>query len=332
MSEDGAFATQCEPRGFCGEPKGGRLSVVEVSSQVSSVVSMPETGAPTGVLRTERDNESVASDGDANSGLAAKEDLPTPKNVGFVDMIESARELSNVSQADNETASGASPGRNVGFAADCDKHESKKTFENDDSRTSRGALVSRKSHFSRFMKTDNGQNGDVISPRKAARKTLTDLMTRRKTTGIGCQDSSPRDVRTRKTLGNARLELYNDVALDEEDNAAKSPMPGIRSTRAPSRTDLRAKNLNRSRSMSRGPRRGRDRFRGMGAMFSTSKARNPPRPPRETGSNENIPAGTKSSKVLSIIRGRRPISPSPGREEKADLLKCRSEDVLPSSQ
>lgn len=267
---------------------------------------MPKTRESTSALRRERDDKGDASEGAVKSGLA-KEDAPTPKSVVFVDLEERARGFSDFSQADAEKTTGASPGKSVGFTSDCVEHKTKTTFEKNKSRTSRGVSVSpRKSHF-------------AINPKKAARKTLTDLSYKRKATGS--PNSSPRDVRTRKTLGNEMLESHNDIALGTEDEAPENPMPTSRSMRGRSRVEIREKHMSRSRSMSRAPRRGRDRFRGMGATFSTSKARNPPRPPRTTGSKPNIPATIKSSQVLSSLRGKRSMSPRPRPSlEKANLL------------
>lgn len=69
----------------------------------------------------------------------------------------------------------------------------------------------------------------------------------------------------------------------------------------------------RSRSSSRGPRRGRDRFRGMGAIFSTSQVRDAPRSPRATVGGETA-EGTSSKALLSFLRSKRIASPIPNRD------------------
>lgn len=333
MPGDGAITTQCEPPGLL-EEQQGKVRVLEVSSAVSMSDS-GDTGEQTIGVREARDSQSVASKGASNSRLS-NEEPPSPKSVGFADLAECAGGLSNVSQADDDASRGGSPTKNVGFATDDVEYEVEKCPEKSHTRASRSLLVSRKSHFSRFMKGDTGQNGEAVSPRKAARKTLTDLMSKRKTGNIVRQNSSTETVRTRKTVGNMHIESYNDIALDTDDSATAPSGPVTRFPRAPSRVANR-RNMSRSRSMSRGPRRGRERFRGVGAMFSTSKARNPPRPPRPSrdfSGVENTPAGSKSSQVLSLLRGKRPLSPGPSRpsesDAKAELLKCRSAEMLSS--
>lgn len=342
MAEDETCAAPIQP--FFGG-QGGKLSV----NRVSSAVTMSDVGASEDAAKSEGPDENRAPGGTSNLRFA-EEKVPgessNQRTVGFAEETAVAGWRTGcVTFAGSDTSTdhprdvgnGAvgSRGRSVGFAEKFVEHEIENT-------TTSGVLNTRKSHFSRFLKGDASQAGDSVSPRKAkaARKTLTDLMPKRKSTAFIRLGSSPKDtIITRKTLGNVGLETENDLALDQEDmvevealSANVSTNNGTRFPRAPSRVLQRGKDMNRSRSMSRGPRRGRDRFRGVGAMFSTSKARNAPRPPRQYGV-ENVPAGMKSSKGLSILRGKRSKSPDPRvqteEELKAELLKCHSVETPP---
>jgi hypothetical protein len=71
----------------------------------------------------------------------------------------------------------------------------------------------------------------------------------------------------------------------------------------------------RARSASRGPRRGRERFRGIGALFSSSAARHPPRPPGAAQDDDvALHVNSTSKRILAVLRSRRVLSPSPSRE------------------
>jgi hypothetical protein len=90
----------------------------------------------------------------------------------------------------------------------------------------------------------------------------------------------------------------------------------------------------RARSASRGPRRGRERFRGIGALFSSSAARHPPRPPGAVQDDDVVlRVNSTSKRMLAVFRSRRVLSPSPTRhnatsdEPKQDgVHKARSTD------
>jgi hypothetical protein len=203
---------------------------------------------------------------------------------------------------------------------------------------SSGKMEKKKSQFSRFMKGEGLGGVGVTSPKYAARKTFANLQSKRKSMGATRNTSPEKCIATRKTLGVADAATFDlDDASDSEHGGTLAERPGngersdAVSMQAVPHGGSKCK---RSRSLSRGPRRGRDRFRGVGAMFSTSKTRNAPRPPRATN-NADIPAGTSSNVLLSLIRARRKGSPSRRRvsdttseqERLADLLKCRSADV-----
>jgi hypothetical protein len=78
----------------------------------------------------------------------------------------------------------------------------------------------------------------------------------------------------------------------------------------------------RPHSLSKGPRRGRDRFRGIGAMFSTSAKRRGARPPgdkKQTGNATHSfcdaePVGEGNS-MRSMFTSKRMVSPSPVRKD-----------------
>lgn len=202
----------------------------------------------------------------------------------------------------------------------------------------------RKSQFSRFLKGEALAGGGVTSPKKAARKTLANLQSKRKSMGPQRSPRGQRGLVTRKTLGtvglakNCELNLNGGIEPilnhDASERDGRRGIPSeIDTSRGLSRV-VSTKLSNRSRSLSRGPRRGRDRFRGMGASFSTSKARDAPRRPRTAG-GEEVPEGSSSRVVMSVIRSKRKVSPSPSRasaskgerKRRSDLLKCRSADV-----
>jgi hypothetical protein len=74
----------------------------------------------------------------------------------------------------------------------------------------------------------------------------------------------------------------------------------------------------RPRSLSKGPRRGRDRFRGVGVLFSTSAKRRGPRPPARTSlthdGTERRNESVKTSALATFVKSKRVVSPSPARK------------------
>jgi hypothetical protein len=208
------------------------------------------------------------------------------------------------------------------------------------------SMEKKKSQFSRFLEGKGMTHGGSISPSKAARKTFGNLQAKRKSMSptpsptAGSPDAKVDQahwgaMQTRKTFGTVQ-----SPAKFGGDDDASEPILEVgergrvgRGERGVDEEDGASKYKKRSRSASRGPRRGRDRFRGMGVLFSTSKTRNAPRPPRATVDEKNRD-GTSGKVLLTLLRSRRMASPSPERlsaasssERRSDLLKCRSADV-----
>lgn len=169
--------------------------------------------------------------------------------------------------------------------------------------------------FLQFGSSLTGQNGGNAESQRSART--------RKSLGAFMYSKSSKQLATiskRKTIGGAQTVSTGASNPTETEGAHES-----RVSRSASVKVLKG----RPRSLSRGPRRGRDRFRGIGNFFSTSSKRLPARPPR-TVAVESIPEGTSSRIVLTLLRSRRAMSPSPTRipiDRRDDLLKYKSEDA-----
>lgn len=186
------------------------------------------------------------------------------------------------------------------------------------------SVKKRKSRMSRLLKGDGG-----TMKRSKTRKSMASAsaimfggkgMAKRTTSGKHSDA-----LQGRKTVGTQSMAIGgNDEENDghsnvymqiDDDSSAPRGRSQARNDQPdrPTRKVGEVKEGNRSRSASRGPRRGRDRFRGVGTIFSTSKARNAPRPPRATVDGEDA-EGSSSKALLSRLRAKRMASPSPTRD------------------
>jgi hypothetical protein len=83
----------------------------------------------------------------------------------------------------------------------------------------------------------------------------------------------------------------------------------------------------RPHSLSKGPRRGRERFRGVGAMFSTSAKRRGARPPgdkKQTGNAKrsfcDVEPVEEDNAVRRLFTSKRVVSPSPVRKDAPSFV------------
>lgn len=256
----------------------------------------------------------------------AKQQMPSDMDFGN----STATSFSSSSQL----CSSGPPSRGIVFRDEVTVQEIE--VEND-------GMGKKKSQFARFFTGDVGSENAASPIRLRTRKTLTNMadnMRARKSMGIISGGGGKSGKQGRYTVGSIK---HHDH--DHDDSAEAGPENNIENKDPSSITSSERRGRNatephltrgvskkRSRSMSRGPRRGRDRFRGVGQLFSTSAARNAPRPPRTT-IDEDIPAGTSSKTLLKLLHKKRMVSPSPDRassessDRRSDLLKCRSADV-----
>jgi hypothetical protein len=143
------------------------------------------------------------------------------------------------------------------------------------------------------------------SPAARMRKTLGNILSPNSRTSTGARPEK------RKTLAS----LAHNFTQSKEHREGEARSPGVSPTEEMLRREPTARIFKkRARSASRGPRRGRDRFRGIGAFFSNSAARHAPRPPGAAQEEETIPpTNTMNKRFLAVMRSKRVLSRSPVR-------------------
>lgn len=287
-------------------------------------------------LALSRPNGGVASSlvsmHESNLEPEAKRANPAPGGITFAEDVDAPQKSDDAVQKPR----GVQFQISVASRADGDE-ETLETSENKQyGDEGGGELTKKKTGISRFLKGD-AHGGS--SKKSKARHTL-GFPGRKSMAKRTTSKKNENNLKTRKTFGAppSASVLDEDVVLDDVSNILlqssgdrvgreeKKGGPSSSGDGTCLKRHGKGKvDNNRSRSASRGPRRGRDRFRGMGAIFSTSQVRNAPRSPRPTVKGDAA-EGNSSKTLLSFLRSKRMTSPSPNRDsDHSDVMDAEHE-------